>query len=269
MFEKIGFIGCGNMGSAIATAVAKATDPKNIYISNRRPEKVAEFVKSIGANMSTNEKIAEECTLIFLGVKPQMASDLFDEIAPILKNRQHRFVLVSMMAGIDMESLTKLAGGEFPIVRIMPNTPALIGKGVTQLCYKNATVQEVELIKIYLDHTGIVDQIPEKLLNASMAISGCGTAFVCMFIEALADGAVSCGLPRDTAYKYAAQTLSGMAELMLHTGEHPAVLKDKVCSPGGVTIAGVKALEDGAFRAAAMNAVVSAYQKAVDMEKGN
>ncbi len=269
MFNKIGFIGCGNMGMAIATAVAKATDPENIYISNRRPQKVADFVKSIGANMSTNTEIAEECSLIFIGVKPQMATDLFEEIGPILRNREYRFVLVSMMGGIDINGLVRLMGGEFPIVRIMPNTPALVGKGVTQLCYKNATIQEIELVKIYLQPSGIVDEIPEKLLNASMAISGCGTGFTCLFIEALADGAVACGLPRETAYKYVAHTLAGMAELMLQTGEHPAVLKDKVCSPGGITIAGVKAMEDGAFRASAMNAVVSAYKKAIDMEKGN
>jgi pyrroline-5-carboxylate reductase len=148
----------------------------------------------------------------------------------------------------------------------MPNTPVSVGAGVV-LCAasENVTAEEREAFAAALVGAGGVDEIPEKLMDAASALSGCGPAFVDLFLEALSDGAVACGLPRDKALRYAEQTVLGSAKLALESGEHPAVLKDKVCSPGGSTIAGVRALEKGAFRAAAMEAVIAAFGRTKEL----
>ena len=148
-----------------------------------------------------------------------------------------------------------------PVIRIMPNTPAAIGQGVVQVCSLDTRQEDVDVFLSMIAHAGLVDLIPEPLMDAASAVSGCGPAFAFLFLEALADGGVACGLPRDKALSYAAQMLSGSANLVLKSGQHPGALKDAVCSPGGTTIQGVRALEEHGFRAAAMDAVIAAYQK--------
>ena len=167
-----------------------------------------------------------------------------------------------MAAGVALADLRALAGVECPIIRIMPNTPAGVGQGMI-LYTANDTVTSPMLEGFLggLSHAGRFDPIPERLIDAAGAISGCGPAFVYLFAEALADGGVACGLPRDQAMLYAAQTLLGSAQMLLESGRHPGQLKDAVCSPGGTTIAGVRTLENAAFRAAVMNAVIAAYEK--------
>lgn len=249
---NIGLIGCGNMGSALAIAAEKAKIG-NIYLSNRTPEKADALAEKLNATVSTNEEIAATCDYIFLGVKPHLLRDLLGSLAPILARREDRCVLISMAAGVTIASIEEAAGKVYPILRIMPNTPTSVGAGLIQYCKNSAVTQEEEenFLKL-LAHAGKLDALDEHLIDAASAVSGCGPAFVCLFVEALADGGVKCGLPRAKALEYAAQTVLGTGKLLLESGKHPGELKDAVCSPGGSTIRGVAALEDHAFRAAAL-----------------
>ena len=167
-----------------------------------------------------------------------------------------------MAAGLTMEKIQTLSGIEkVPVIRIMPNTPASIGQGVVLYDSINTVEEELSVFLSAFQAAGLLQPLPENLIDAGSAVSGCGPAFVYLFIEALADGGVECGLPRAAALRLAAQTLIGSASLVLESGKHPGQLKDEVCSPGGTTIAGVHALEKGGFRALAMDAVKAAYDK--------
>ena len=264
-----GFIGTGNMGGALARAAAKTVEvPDSIVLANRSPEKAAKLADEIGASVADNETIARECDYILLGVKPQMMGGMLARIAPALRQRTTPFVLLSMAAGLTMARIREMAGGDYPVIRIMPNTPASLGEGMI-LYTASSTVAAEEKAEFVqnMAAAGVLDELPEHLIDAGCAVSGCGPAFVDLFLEALADGGVACGLPRDKALLYAAQTVLGSAMLALKSGEHPGVLKDRVCSPGGSTIAGVRALEQHAFRAAVMGAVDAAYDKTVELGK--
>ena len=262
----IGFIGTGNMGGALAVAAAK-TDA-HLLLCNRTPAKAERLAAQLNAKLATAQEIAATCDYIFLGVKPQMMGDLLADLAPTLKSRATPFTLVSMAAGLTMDTLQKMAGGSYPIIRMMPNTPVAVGSGVILYdATENVTAEAIQGFCDAMQYAGLVDRLPEKLIDAGSAVSGCGPAFVAMFMEALADGGVSCGLPRDKALQYAAHTLQGTAALLLETGKHPGVLKDEVCSPGGSTIQGVKALEDGALRATTITAVQSAHRRTQELGK--
>ena len=203
-----------------------------------------------------------------------MMRPLLNTMAPVLAdcyNLGEAKVLVSMAAGVrieDMRPHLKQAGYDVPVLRIMPNTCAAIGQGITAVCMEEwvdeAVLEEVEEI---LSATGRVERVPEELFDQFSALAGCGPAFVDLFIEALADGAVSTGLPRKQAVEYAARTVLGAAALMLESGKHPGQLKDEVCSPGGSTIAGVAELERGGLRAAAINAVQAAWKRNTELGK--
>ncbi len=263
-----GFIGCGNMGGALASAAAKSIGGKNIFLSDFIEEKAETLAEDLFANKSDNKTIAQNCRYIFLGVKPQVIFDTIKEISPILRKRKDRFVVVSMAAGISLDAIEKAFGFDLPVIRIMPNTPAQVGKGVILYsCDGSITFKETEEFEEIFKFAGITDRISESLIDAASAVSGCGPAFAYLFIEALADGGVTCGLPRDKALTYAANTVKGAAEMLLKTGLHPGVLKDAVCSPGGTTIEGVHALEEGSFRADSMNAVIKAYEKTLRLKK--
>ena len=258
---KIGFIGCGNMGSALAIAAEKAKLGK-LCLSNRTPAKAEALAKALSATVSTNEEIAANCDYIFLGVKPHLLRDLLASLAPILAYREDHFVLISMAAGVSVASIEEMAGKCYPIIRIMPNTPTSVGEGMIQYCKNTAVTDEMEAdFLTLLAYAGKVDPLDEHLIDAASSVSGCGPAFACLFVEALADGGVKCGLPREKALEYAAQTLLGTGKLLLESGKHPGELKDAVCSPGGSTIAGVAALEDHAFRGAVIAAVEAAYRR--------
>ncbi|MGI6029622.1 MAG: pyrroline-5-carboxylate reductase [Candidatus Heteroscillospira sp.] len=268
MYRNIGFIGCGNMGSALARAVIKGGGGERIILANRRLEKAEALAKELGCAVSDNAGVAEDCGLIFLGVKPQIMPGVLAEIAPVLRERRDRFVLVTMAAGLTMDTIRAMAGGDYPVIRIMPNTPVAIGAGVVQMCAVGVTEEEQAAFRELLRCAGLVDSLPESLIDAASAVSGCGTAYMCLFMEALADGGVACGLPRDKALSYAAQTMLGMGRMYLESGEHPGSMKDKVCSPGGTTIQGVRALENGGVRAACMEAVIAAYDKTRELKQG-
>ena len=257
----IGFIGTGNMGSALARAAAKSGKADRLLLSNRSPEKAQRLAEEIGGEALDNRAVAAQAQYLFFGVKPQMLEEMLDGIRDVLRAREDRLVIVSMVAGKDLACLRGLLG-PLPVIRIMPNIPVSVGGGVT-LYTASPEVREKEkaFLQEILGCSGIVDELEENLLDAATGITGCGPAFAAMFVEALADGAVACGLPRRKALDYAAGMLRGTAELLLDSGEHPGVLKDRVCSPAGSTIQGVRSLEESAFRAAVMNAVIAAFEK--------
>ena len=266
--NTFGFIGAGNMGGALARAAAKAMAPENITLADQMTEKAAALASQLGCKTATAEEVAGSCNFIFLGVKPQVMGIMLSQIAPALASRKDSFVLVSMAAGVAISEIRRMAGGDYPVIRIMPNIPASVGSGVILYDHtENVTEQAVDAFRNSMAHAGLVDHLPEKLIDAGSALSGCGPAFVSLFVEALADGAVACGLPRDKALAYAAQTVAGSAKMLLDSGMHPGQLKDAVCSPGGTTIMGVNALEQGGFRANAMDAVMAAYEKTLELGK--
>lgn len=262
---KIGFIGCGNMGGALAKAAAKSD--AQILLSDCNKEKLITLANEIDANKSTNHEIASICDYIFLGVKPQMMCDTLNEIKEELSSRSDRFVLVSMAAGLETQKIKELAGGNYPVIRIMPNTPCSVESGMILYTIDGVNENEEQIFLKVMSHSGTFDKITESLIDAGSAVSGCGPAFVCQFVEALADGGVAAGLPRDKALLYAATTLEGTARLILKSGEHPEVLKDRVCSPGGSTIEGVRRLEKGAFRGDVIDAVIAAYNRTKELGK--
>lgn len=267
--QTIGFIGCGNMGGAIAAAVCKTAQPQSVLLANRTPEKAAALAAMLGCRTGSNQNAAA-CGWVFLAVKPQMMPDMLENVSGVLRRRAaagERFVLVSMAAGLTIERIRTLAQGEYPVIRMMPNTPAAIGAGMIQYCCAGVTDEEkAEFCKL-LCAAGRLDELSETLIDAASCVSGCGPAWAYQFIEALADGGVACGLPRAKAMEYAAQMLAGSAQLVLQSGNHPGALKDAVCSPGGSTIQGVRVLEQRAFRGAVMDAVLAAYDKTKDMGK--
>lgn len=268
MERLFGFIGTGNMGSALASAAVKSLNPAELLLSNRTSAKAEALAVRLGCCAASVRETAETCKYLFLGVKPQMMAGLLSELAPVLAARQDRFLLVSMAAGLSMAEIRSMAGGAYPVIRIMPNTPVSVGEGVILYdATSDVTEAELETFCRGLSAGGLLDRLPEGLIDAGSAVSGCGPAFADLFIEALADGGVANGLPREQAQRYAAQMLKGAAALLLESGRHPGQLKDAVCSPGGSTIAGVRALEQRAFRAAVMEAVDAAVCRTRELGK--
>lgn len=258
-----GFLGCGNMGGALVKALSRVT--KDITITDRSG-KAKELARELGIRYGSAKEIAASCDRIFLAVKPHMMADLLTPLQEILQRRKP--LLITMAAGLTVERIEELAGGKLPVIRIMPNTPVAVGKGMTQYC-RNELVDEatIDAFREDLRFSGQLDELEERLIDAASALSGCGPAYMYLFIEALADGAVACGIPRAKALEYAAATMVGAGEMVLATGMHPGALKDAVCSPGGSTIAGVRALEQHGFRGAAMDCVAAAYEKNILLGK--
>ena len=254
---KYGFIGCGNMGGAIATALSRAT--KDIALSDRSGKGKA-LAQQLEITYATNEIIAQTCDRIFLGVKPHMMKGCLAPLQEVLA--QKKPLLITMAAGLTMAQIQAFAGCEIPIIRIMPNTPAAIGEGmILYTCGDGVTKAEEKLFLDAMAGAGRLAAIPEGHMDVGAAVSGCGPAFVDLFLEAMADGGVACGLPRAQALEFAAQMMVGSARLALESGKHPGALKDAVCSPAGSTIQGVRTLENAGFRGAVMEAVIAAYEK--------
>lgn len=256
-----GFIGIGNMGGALATAAAKKVAGSEILVSSLHPEHAQKFAAEHGVVASDNETIAREAKFIMLGVKPQYMDQVVSSLRPLLEVRKDA-ILVSMAAGVTLEHITHLVGETYPVIRIMPNTPSSVGKGMT-LYESNEWVGQDDLEE-FLDlmgASGTFDRIPEHLIDAGSVVAGCGPAFICLVAEAMADGGVACGLPREKALCYAVEAMAGTAELLKQTGLHPGQLKDAVCSPGGTTIQGIRALKKGGLESAMMEAVLAAYEK--------
>ena len=260
---KYGFIGCGNMGGAVAKALSRST--RDIALSDRSGKGKA-LADELGIVYSNNASIAAGCDRVFLAVKPYFMEDVLKALQPQLAEKKP--LLITMAAGLTLAQIESWAGCRLPVIRIMPNTPTAIGKGVIQYCCNDLVTQEV--LQDWLTDMapcGLVDALEERLIDAASAVSGSGPAYMYVFLEALADGAVTCGIPRAQAYEYAAMTMVGAAEMYLQTKQHPGALKDAVCSPMGSTICGLRALEESAFRAAAMNCVIATYNRNKEIGK--
>ena len=260
---KYGFIGCGNMGGAVARALSKST--KDIAVSDRSG-KAKVLAQELGIVYADNRTIAETCDRIFIAVKPHMVKGMLAPLQEILAQRKP--ALISMAAGLEISQIEAFAGVSLPTIRIMPNTPTAIGKGVIQYAC-NGLVDEALLADWLQDmrFCGLLDALDEQLIDAASALSGSGPAYLYVMLEALADGAVACGLPRAKAMEYAAMTMVGAGEMYLQTKAHPGALKDAVCSPGGSTICGIRALEDKGFRGAAMDCVMATFRKNKELGK--
>jgi len=265
--NKIACIGSGNMGFALMKGAAKKT---KIFITDADAQKAQHAAKQLGAKvLASNTEAAKTGNLIFLAVKPQILSQVLAEIADVVKERQSekiKPVLISMAAGWSIEKIQSAIGEKVPVVRMMPNTPALIGKGMIAVSPSKEVSKEsiLELEKI-LGAAGIVDIIEESFMDAVTGLSGSGPAFVYLFIEALAAGGVNAGLTKEKALSYAVQTALGAASMVQETGKDPIDLKNMVTSPNGTTVAGIGALEKGGFRAAVIGAVEAAWKRSIEL----
>src|SRR5438067_7090690 len=259
----IGFIGCGKMASALAEGVARAGvfSPDEIFISDPVPEAVVSLAKKIGVRpCESNTEVAAAADTLLLCVKPNDVPAALGELgAGDFQNK----LVISIAAGVTLKTLRQCAGEGMRLVRVMPNTPALIHKGAAAYALgETATNDDAALTEKIFAAVGRVSRVEEKLLDAVTGLSGSGPAYVYTVIEALADGGVLMGLPRALALVLAAQTVAGAAEMVLQTNMHPAQLRDMVTSPGGTTIAGIEALETGGLRAALIAAVRAATERA-------
>lgn len=235
-------------------------------LANRSPEKAKQIANEVGGEPVTNEVVFEQADVIFLGVKPAQFADLLQEYHAILEKRSS-VLLISMAAGLTLQQLEALVPTQHRLIRIMPNTPVAVGDGVISYVLSDkATEQDEDLLCELLDSAGLLVHLKEQQLDAATAVAGCGPAFVYL-LEALADAGVQTGLPRDLALQLANQTLLGAAALAKESGQHPAVLKDQVCSPAGSTIAGVASLEEDAFRGNIIKAVAASYKRTQELGK--
>lgn len=263
----IGFIGAGNMGGALATAAAKAVGGNNLLIADVDTAKAAALAAAIGAATTDNEDVAANSDYIFLGVKPQMMEGVLTALRPALTSRETGPVLISMAAGLTVDCIAAWSGG-LPVIRIMPNTPVAVGEGMTLYVPSDAvTAEQLDEFSAFMAASGKLCPLPESLIDAGCAVSGCGPAFAYMFTEALAAGGVDKGLDPALALELAAQTVLGAAKMIQQTGRDPKDLRDAVCSPGGATIQGVHALEDGGLRDLTISAVDAAYKRTLEMKK--
>lgn len=259
--QKIGFLGTGKMATALAEGfVAGPLDGSQIVGVDPVEAAQKSFEQAVsGAQTGADAALLKNCDVVFLAVKPQVLPSVLTTVQSHLAGGK---LIVSIAAGVRMQKLQGWLPDDARLIRVMPNTPCLIGKGASGVSRsESATTKDEELVCELLQGVGIVERVSEPLLEALTGLSGSGPAYVFQIIEALSDGGVNVGLPRATATRLAAQTLLGAAELVLQTGEHPAALKDAVTSPGGTTIAGLQAMEQGGVRAALMNAVQRAVER--------
>lgn len=259
---KLGIIGCGNMGGAMLRQMLKAGlfNPEEVIVSDKNPSLRAQLKSELGVNVTYQNAEAAAAPTLLLAVKPQFVQAVGDEIAGAVNPNA---LVISIVAGYDLFMLHRLLKNETAhIIRVMPNTPAMVGEGVMAACRgQHVTDEEWKLGMKLLSCMGMAEEVTENLMDTVTGLSGSSPAFVFLFLEALADAGVRGGLPRATAQRFAAQTLLGSAKLALETGKHPGQLKDMVTSPAGTTIEGVAALERNAFRYAVMEAVDAAIQK--------
>lgn len=267
---KLGVIGAGNMASSIIKGVRRngLIDPKQIYVYDIDADRKSWLASQTSVvSVDSNHDLVNDCSIIIIAVKPNAFDGLLDEIADDISN-QH--ILISIAAGISTDYIKEKINNRCRVVRVMPNTPALVGEGMSVIC-KNPALNdtEKEIVNSIFLSLGRVEEVDETLINGVTAISGSSPAYVYLFIEALADGGVMMGLPRDQSYRMAAQSVLGAAKMVLDLEKHPGLLKDMVCSPGGTTIEAIYTLEQKGFRGAVMEAVRSCTLKADSMDKKN
>jgi pyrroline-5-carboxylate reductase len=261
-----GFIGSGRMASALARGMIRAgvAEPGRILASDPHPAARDSLANDAGIVVhATNAPVIAASDVIVLAVKPQSMASVLAEIAPMLAPRH---LVVSIAAGVSIDTMARALGESTRLIRVMPNTPALLGEGASAFALgPAATEADAEAVRIFLESVGRAARVPESQLDAVTGLSGSGPAFVYMIVEALSDGGVRAGLPRDVATTLAAQTVLGAAKMVLETGLHPGTLKDQVTSPGGTTIAGVQVLERAALRGALIDAVEAAARRSAEL----
>jgi len=261
---KLGFIGAGNMGSALIKGIVASglVNPRDISVNDFNKEKLHSLAKDTGVKPKENNiDVIAESDMVFLCVKPDIVKGVLEECKGVIGLNK---VIVSIAVGIPLKVYMDIIGNDKKVIRVMPNTPALVGEGMTVLCANsNVTEEEYNQVKELFRSVGRVEDLPEKLMNEVTALTGSSPAYVFMFIEAMADAAVQSGIQRELAYKLAAQAVLGAAKMVIETGKHPAELKDQVCSPAGTTIEAVRALEKNGFRYAVIDAMNECTKKAI------
>lgn len=263
--KRLAFIGAGAMAEAIISGLIKSgLSPQNIFASDINPYRLKQLHEKLQINFAVdNFSCTEEKDIIILAVKPQHYVEVLQEIRGYIKPWQ---LVISIAAGINTSFIERILGNSGPVIRVMPNTPALVGAGVSTIAQgKYSQTHDLAIAEEIFRCVGIVNTLPEKLIDAATGLSGSGPAYVYLVIEALADGGVKAGLPREMAIEMAAATLKGAAQMVLETNEHPAILKDKVTSPGGTTIEGLEVLEKAGVRGSLMGAVLASVNKAKAM----
>lgn len=263
MSKKLGFIGAGNMAKAMMGGIIRneIIPCEEIIASDAYAPSLATARESLNIETTeSNLKVIEEAEVVVLAVKPQYYATVINEVKDHVKENQ---IIVTIAPGQTLERLKSLFGKDVKIVRTMPNTPALVCEGITGVCHNDlVTKEELDYVCNILSGFGEVEVVGENLMDVVVSVSGSSPAYVYMFIEALADGAVLDGMPRDKAYKFAAQAVLGSAKMVLDTGKHPGELKDMVCSPGGTTIESVRVLEEKGFRSAVIECMKACVNKA-------
>jgi pyrroline-5-carboxylate reductase len=266
--KKLAVIGAGNIGTALVGGIirAKLMSPENIIATRRTRSALDELNRRFGIKITTdNRKAVKFADVIILSVKPQGAPPVLREISLALDESK---LIISIMAGITTEIIEKLTGRKLPIIRAMPNTPVLVDAGATAIASgPHATEEHIKIAKTIFNSVGTVEIVPEELMDAITGLSGSGPAYVYMIIEALTDGGVKMGIPREVALKLASQTVFGSAKLVLETRKHPAILKDEVTTPGGTAISAIHELEAHGLRNMLINAVVTATKRSGELSK--
>jgi len=269
--EKIGFIGGGNMAKAICEGIFKKglAQSSQIYVSGPNIENLTWWQEHKTHVYTENGRVVQEADIIFLAMKPHILPSAIANIHETITAPVKSKLFVSVLAGIQLHQLKNVLGPLEEcarIIRVMPNTPMMVGEGCCAFCPgSKATPHDIQIVKTILEVSGVCKQVPESMIDAIGALSGSGPAYIYLVIEALADAGVKQGIPRAMAIEMAAQTTMGAAKMVLETGKHTAVLRDEVCSPGGTTITGIHALESGGVRGAIMNAVEAATKKSIEL----
>ncbi len=263
---KLGIIGFGNMAEAILGGILESgfVNKNDVTASGKDDAMLTKASEKYGINVEKdNCKVVQDSDVILLSVKPQILADVIAEIKEVCTQDK---LIISIVAGKTQAWIAEAFGCEHKVVRCMPNTPALVGEGCTGICFSNSVSnEEKEFALKMFNCVGKAIEVPEKIMDVVVGVSGSAPAYVFMFIEAMADGAVTMGMPRTQAYEFAAQAVLGSAKLMLETGKHPGELKDMVCSPGGTTIEAVRVLEEKGLRSAVMDAVIRCTERSKEL----
>lgn len=266
--RKIGFLGGGSMAEALITGLLRTglVAPADIYISDISNQRLAELKQKLGVQKAAdNQAVVKEADVVILAVKPHVAPLVLKEAAPVAKPGQ---TFISLAAGVPISLIEDCLAGTVPVIRVMPNTPCLVGEGASAVSAgTHARKENIKIAMAVFNAVGKAVEVPEALLDCVTGLSGSGPAYMYVILEGLIDGAVRLGLPADTARELAAQTMLGSAKMVLETTEHPAKLKNRVTTPGGTTAAGLYALEEGALRAVLMKAVTAATQRSREMSE--
>ena len=264
--SNIGFIGAGNMGYAMLKGALSSISPENVGVTDRSFDKAESIAQETGVrHFESNADCVKNCKYVVFSIKPQVYENVVDEIRKYVDDSK---IIISLAPNVSIEMLNGMFGKNVRVVRLMPNTPALVGEGMTGYCYDDALFNEEEktFLADLFNSFGKAVKVSEKIMSAVVCASGSSPAYVFMFIEALADSVVKYGMSRDDAYTFVVQTVLGSAKMVLESGEHPGVLKDRVCSPGGTTIRAVEKLEECGLRNALFKATEACYNKCENKE---